>query len=125
MGHKLAGQGIPRRLQLEIRHDVGLPLRRVRRGAGHDDLDLPALIVVVVPFRSELHDLAVQIHADPAAHAHDHALAVHGITPLLEMLDDVPGHERQPLVGANDRLELRPLALQPFLALDLLALSST
>lgn len=124
MGHKLAGQGIPRRLQLKIRHDVGLPLRRVRRGAGHDDLDLPALIVVVVPFRSELHDLAVQIHADPTAHAHHHALALHRLATHFVMLHDVPGDELRALLAADQGFELGPLGLQLLPSLDSLVLGS-
>ena len=38
------------------------------------------------------------------------------------MRRDVLGHKLQALVGADDGLELRPLGLEPLLAVDLLAL---
>jgi hypothetical protein len=39
-----------------------------------------------------------------------------------EVLHDVPGNERKSPLGSDDGLELRPLGLELFLALDLLAL---
>ena len=38
------------------------------------------------------------------------------------MVDEIARDERQTVLRADDRLELRPLALEPLLALDLLAL---
>ena len=49
------------------------------------------------------------------------AFAVHRLETLLEVFDDVPGHQRQPLLCADHRFELGPLGLELLLALDLLA----
>ncbi len=51
-----------------------------------------------------------------AAHADDH-----GLKALFEVLHDVPGHQLQPALGAQPGLELCPLGLELFLALDFLA----
>jgi len=74
------------------------------------------------PVGPELHDLVVQVHADPPAHADHHRLAVHRRQALFEVLDQVAGDEGEALLGAHDGLDLRPLALELLLALDLLAL---
>src|SRR5690606_11506027 len=110
-------QALPTRLVA----DVLLPLERVRRRPGHHDLDR-ARLVVALPLGPQLQDLVVELDAYPPAHAHDHGLAFHRLEALLEVLDDVARHDLQPLLRSHDRLELRPLALELLLALDLLAL---
>src|SRR5690606_38250085 len=57
--------------------------------AGHDDLDGPLVVVVVVPLGADLGDRIVERHADPAGHRDDHGLAVHGGEAVLEVGDDV------------------------------------
>ena len=56
------------------------------------------------------HDRVVQLDADAPAHADDHRLAVHRREALLEVRDEVARDEREALLGADHRLELRPLA---------------
>ena len=101
---------------------MGLPVRRVGGGPGHHHLARARGVAVPVPLRAQAHELAVEVDADAPAHAHDHRLAVHGLQALFEMVHDVAGHERHPLRGPDDGFELRPLGLQPFAAVDLLAL---
>ena len=57
----------------------------------------------------------VERDANAAAHADDHGLAVERRDPRLEMLHQVLGDEGEPLVGADERLDARPFALQPVL----------
>ena len=102
--------------------DVLLPFELVRRRAGHDDLDRPPAVVFLVPLRAELDDLVVQVDADPPAHADDHALAVDRGESLLEVVDQVLGHELDSLLGPDQRLQACPLALELLLLVQLLAL---
>ena len=46
----------------------------------------------------------------------------HRREPLLEMGDQIAGDDLHPVLGADDRFELRPFGLQFLLALNLLAL---
>jgi hypothetical protein len=80
-------------------------------------LSAPPFISVVVPRGTELDNLVVEVYADPAAHANDHAFAVHRLAALLEVLDDVCRDARQPLARADHRFKLRPLRLEPLLDL--------
>src|SRR5699024_1332903 len=59
---------------------------------------------------------------DTARHGDDHALAVHDLQPLLEVLDQVPRHQREPLLGADHGLQRRPLGAQLLSVALLLAL---
>ena len=102
--------------------DVGLPVCGVGGGARHDDLDRAPVVLVTLPSRAQGHDLAVQLHADPAAHAHDHRLAVHGREPVLEVAHQIPRQELEAPLRADQGFELRPLRLELLLALDLLSL---
>jgi len=97
-----------------------LPLQGIGRGAGHDDLDRTGVVALPCPLRPQRHDLAVQLHANPAAHADHHGLAVHDFEPLLEMVDQVGGDEPQPLLRTDNGSQLRPLRLEAFLSFDLL-----
>ena len=72
--------------------------------------------------RTQRRQLTVKIDGDAAAHHHDHRLPVHHRQPVLEVFHQVTGDELDAVVGADHRLELRPLALQLFLALDFLPL---
>jgi hypothetical protein len=109
------------RLPAGLVPDVELPVRPVVGGARHHDLHRALAVVVVVPPRAEGGDLAVQLDADAPAHAHHHRLAVHRGQPVLEMVHQVARDELEPAPGSHHRLELRPLRLEPLLALDLLA----
>ena len=100
---------------------MGLPVGRVGGRAGHDDLDAPLVVVLVVPVRAQARKLAVEIDADATAHADDHRLAVHGLGALLEMRGDVPGDQLEALLRPDHRFELRPSGLELLLAVDLLA----
>ncbi len=95
--------------------DVALPMRRVRRRAGHDDLDDAAFVVVAVPVPAQPDDLAVERNADAAAHADDHGLAVHAGNTTLEMVDQIPGNQAQALLRPDDGLDVRQSSLEPFL----------
>ena len=112
-GERLAARLVP---------DVRLHAERVGRRAGHDNLERARVIGIGRPLGPEERDLAVQLDRDPAAHRHDHRLAVHRREAVLEVVDEIAGDESDPVLGADDCLELGPLALEPLLALDLLAL---
>jgi hypothetical protein len=101
--------------------DVSLPVHGIGGGAGHHHLDRAPVVVLGRPAGAQPDQLLVQLHADAPAHAHDHRLAVHRLEPGFEMLNDVLRDEPKSLLGADDGLELRPFALELFLARDLLA----
>ena len=109
------------RLPAGLVADMGLPVGRVGGRAGHDDLDPPLVVVLVVPVRAQARELAVQVDADAPAHADDHRLAVHGLDALLEMRDDVLGDQLEALLRPDHGFELRPSSLELLLAIDLLA----
>ena len=68
----------------------------------------PVITIVISPWSS----------SSPA----HHGLALQRLEPLLEVFDDVLGGEAQAFLGTDDGLKLGLLALEPLLALDLLAL---
>ena len=103
--------------------NMRLPVWRVGCGTGYDDLDPALAVLVVVPTGEQREQLAVEIDAYAAAHADDHRLAVQGLKAAFKVIDDIPGHELQPLLGADNRFELRPLGLELLLSLDFFALS--
>ena len=102
--------------------DVLPPLRRVRRGAGHDNLHAAVGVAVAAPVRAQARKLTVEIDADAPAHADDHRLAVHRVEPRLEMRHDIARDEGEAPFRADHGLQLRPAGLEAFLARDLLAL---
>ena len=65
-----------------------------------------------MPIRSQGHDLLVEPHRDAAAHGHDHAFAEQRLSPLLPVLHNVAGHQVQPRLRADDRLQARPARLR-------------
>jgi len=94
--------------------DVLLPRNRVGRRAGHHDLDAPGGVVAAVPIGAQLDDLVVERHADAPAHAHHHRLAMERRHPVLEVLHQVGGHPREPLVAADQGFHRAPLLLGAF-----------
>ena len=102
--------------------DVRLPVHGVGGGTGHYDLYCSPVVIVVVPVGTQAHQFAVEVNADTPAHAHHHRLAVQHFQPLLEVGDDVLNDLPDALLGADHRLQLRPLGLELLLSLDLLAL---
>ena len=99
-----------------------LPLKRIGGAAGHDDLDLPFRIIVVVPLWAQPRDRRIQLDADAEAHAHDHRFAVHRIEAVLEVLDKILRDQGHALIGTDEGFERGPLGLELLLALDLLTL---
>ena len=99
-----------------------LPLDRVGGGAGHHDLDLAPVVVIVVPLGAEAHKLAVKIDAYAPAHADDHGLAVENFEALVEVVNDVLGDLPDPFLGADYGFQLGPPGLELLAALDFLAL---
>ena len=95
--------------------DMRLIAERIGGRARHHHLDRARFVVVAMPLGPQLHDGLVERDANPAAHADDHALAIERRDPRLEMLHQVLGDEREPLVGADERLDARPFALQSVL----------
>jgi hypothetical protein len=75
-----------------------------------------------VPFRPQGHDLTVELDRDAPAHAHHHRLAVHRREAVLEVAYEITGDKSESILRPDDGLQLRPLALQLLLALDLFAL---
>ena len=102
--------------------DVGLPVRRIGGGSCHDHFDGALGVVFVFPTRAEMHELAVEIDTDAAAHADDHGLAVQDLQPLLEVGDDIFGDLAEPILRPDYGFQLRPFALEFLGAFDLLAL---
>jgi len=80
---------------------VLLPRLRVACCARHHDLDRACAVIGAVPIGAQPGDLVIQLHADTAAHAHHHRLAVERGLAILEVGDYVLGHQRQTLVAAN------------------------
>ena len=66
------GEGFAARLVA----DVGLIVLRIAGAAGHDNLDRTKFVRVPVPIWAQFNHFRVQIYADAAAHADDHAFAV-------------------------------------------------
>ena len=95
---------------------------RIGGGAGHHHLEPSLAIIFVMPFRAQAPKLAIEVDANPPAHADDHRLAVHRFKALVEVGNDVPGDELQAPLGPDNRFELRPLGLELLLALDFLTL---
>ena len=69
--------------------DVRLPVEWVRRRARYHHLEGSVLVVIRVPLRPQRDEFVVQLHYDPAAHHHDHGLAVHRLAAPLVVLDEV------------------------------------
>ena len=112
------GQQVTPRLAADMR----LPGLRVRGRAGHDDLYQPGSVILRMPVGTQSHDLAVEIHADAAAHADRHSLAIHRLHARLEMGDQIFGHHAQPLFRPDQGFHRRPFALQTLLLAERLVL---
>src|SRR5688500_20397614 len=91
----------------------------------HHDLDVTFRVVVIVPGGTEPDNGVVQGDADSSAHGDDHSFAFEDRLPCLEMADDVPGNQGDPLIRPDDGLQLCPLALELLFLLDLLPLNCT
>lgn len=119
-----------------------LPLGAVIGAAGHDDLhhrrtnfrvrspitELGSSVYVFVlvvlragPVRAQLDDRFVKVHADAAAHADHHRLAVHGFCAFLKMRHQIGGHEGEAFRIAHQRLQRGPLGFELFLLRQFLA----
>ena len=73
---------------------MGLEVFGVGGAAGHDHFEGTGVIVFSIPAGTQAHQFFVEGDADAAAHADDHALAVHGGEAVLEVLHDILGHQR-------------------------------
>ena len=101
-----------------------LPVGSVVGAAGHHDLHDGGLLLlgfdVVIggtgPIGAELDEFVVEVHANPAAHADDHRLAVHRFQSPLEVLDQVFRDQANPLLAADECFQLGPLGLELLLA---------
>ena len=104
---KRLGQGLAPRLVADVR----LPLGRVRGRAGHHDLDSPRVVVLVVPVGPQLARCS-SYRSTQMRRLMQTTIALPSIasSARLEVLDEVLGDERSALLGADHRLELRPLA---------------
>ena len=74
----------------------------------HHDLECAVFVVGVIPGRPQRYDLPIEVHADPAAHAYDHRLAVHCGESVLEVFDQVAGDQLDPMLRSHHRFQLRP-----------------
>jgi hypothetical protein len=90
--------------------DVVLEVQLQRGRAGHHHLHGAGLVAGVVPLGAERGERVVHRHADAARHTHHHRLAGQRLGAALEVLHDVLGDERDALLVADHRLELRPSA---------------
>ncbi len=97
------GDSFRQRLPARLVSDMLLPLHRIGCGTRHDDLDgylvvialvvlvrimvmIVIILMVLFPVGPDRGDGVVEPHADAAAHADDHRLAVHRLQAVLEML---------------------------------------
>jgi len=64
------------------------------------------------PVGTELEEFVVEVHANPAAHADAHRLAVHRFQPPLEVLDQVFGDQLNPFLAAEECFQRGPLDLE-------------
>jgi len=83
--------------------DVPLPLGAANGAAGHHHFQR-----LRVPLGPQLDQRVEEIHADAAAHADDHRLAVHRLDPLFEMQHQIGGEEW----WLNEALPLGSLLIQ-------------
>ena len=117
-GHSLTRGGrknswiVGERLPAGLVPDVLLPLNRVCLRARHDNLDRATVIGTVVPLGPEPHDRLVEIRADPAAHADDHRLAIHGLKAALEVLDKIWSYKADAFLSTHHSFKASPLALE-------------
>jgi len=97
-------RGIHRQLvALGLIADVPLPLGAANGAAGHHHFQR-----LRVPLGPQLDQRVEEIHADAAAHADDHRLAVHRLDPLFEMQHQIGGEEW----WLNEALPLGSLLIQ-------------
>ena len=68
-------------------------------------------------------NLAIQLHADPAAHTDHHRLSIHGRKAILKVIDEVTRDQLDSILRSHHRFKLRPLRLELFLPLDLFPFS--
>src|SRR6516165_1684814 len=72
-GSRIGLASASRRVLLRI---WGCPSRGSGGGPGHHDLQHALAVIGVLPFGTQRDQLAVEVAADPPAHADDHRLAV-------------------------------------------------
>src|ERR1019366_1663895 len=96
------------RLAARFVADVVLPLQRVAGGTGHHDFYHAFFIILMMPLGPQFADGLVNLKTNPAAHAHDHGLAVHDFEASLPMLNQILGYEADALVRTDNRFERRP-----------------
>jgi len=102
--------------------NMWLPLGRVGRATGHHDFEATLVVILVMPIGAQAHQFTIQVDADTPAHTHHHRLAVQGFEALLEVVNNVLGHEFQAVTGTDDCFQLCPFGLELLLAFDLFAL---
>ncbi len=71
--------------------DMPLPLDGIGGRSRHYNFQAALIVILVMPVGVEFGEGVVQIHANSAAHAHDHGLAVHRFKPFSKMINDVLG----------------------------------
>ena len=104
----------------ELVADMRLPVRTVFGAARHDDLHHAGLfpfgfrfvILGTGPVGAELDDGVIDVHADAAAHADDHCLAIHRFQAALVVLHEVGGDERNAFGIADQRLNRGPFGFE-------------
>src|SRR5437773_10968912 len=80
--------------------DMGLPLRRIAGRTCHDDLDRAALVVILVPARTEPHEFRYSsVQMRRLMHT---IMALPSIASSLEVVRDILRDQSNPLLGADD-----------------------
>ena len=117
-----AGEGFPRGFGAH----VGLEGGGVGSRAGHHHLEAAAPrglpVIAAVPIRAQGDQRVVEVYADAAAHADDHAFALQGLQPLLKVGDEIGGDGGDARVGPDQGFQLRPFGLERFALLGFCAL---
>ena len=92
--------------------DVGLKFKGVRGRPSHNDLDDPLGVVFVMPFRSNLYNLIIQLNTNPPTHADNHGFTLEYRVSGLEVLNHILSDERQPSFVTHNGLQPCPFGFE-------------
>ena len=92
--------------------DMRTQQRFVAGGTRHDDLDRTLLRVGIMPFRSQLNNLVIEVDANLTAHSHHHGFAVLSLLPLVKVVHQVGRNTRNARFRTYHLFQGGPLGFQ-------------